>query len=178
MREVTKLTDNKFLNLYSVKDPQNHVNGYQYAERLGINSIAFICYDRKTKMFLLNNEYKPPVNAKLLGAFGGSIDKDKTHQQIVVDEVKEEAGFEVSHADIVFMGGYFVSTQMNQFCNLYLVYVDRAKQGERQPENKIEAMAIPTWMTEDEIMRAMDWKAITIISRAKWMKLFHKKVVA
>ena len=165
MREVTKLTDNKFLNIYSVKDVDKHINGYQYAERLGKDSVAFVCYDRKIDKYLVNHEQKPPVNAFIDTAFGGSIDKNRSHQQIVVEEVKEEAGFEVNESDLVYIGGYFVSTQMNQFCHLYLVTVDREKQGERKPENKVEESASTVWLTEKEIMQGMDWKAIVIISK-------------
>jgi len=171
---MTKLTDNKFLNLYSVKDPENHVSGYQYAERRGIDSVAFICYDVKTQKFLLNNEYKPPVDLFMCGAFGGSMDKSgKTAIEIVKEELREEAGFQVNDSDIFSIGEYFVSTQMNQFCYLYLAIVNREKQGERHPENKIEAMAETEWLTVNEVMETMDWKAIAIMSKAKWMGMIE-----
>ena len=41
----------------------------------------------------------------------------------------------------------------------------------RQPENACEALAEPTWMTESEIIDGDDWKAITIINKAKVMGL-------
>jgi len=56
---------------------------YTYAERLGINSVAFILYDKnKSDCFGLIYENKPPLDEvnkkemKLTTAFGGSIDKD------------------------------------------------------------------------------------------------------
>lgn len=159
-------------------DPDKHVKGYQYAERLGVDSIAFICYDPILEMFLLNNEYKPPVDMFITGAFGGSIDKNKGLRDIVVDEAKEEAGFVVEANSGIYgvweVGKVLVSTQMNQFCYLFLVSVDRKKQAEREPENAIEAMAKTVWMREDEIAGLEDWKAITIVARAKRTGVFEQ----
>lgn len=168
MRVVKQLTDNKFINLKEVQDPSNNVKQYQFAERRGVDSVAFICYDINSDSFLLNKEFKPPINSFLLGAFGGSLDKDKTHSEIVIGEVKEEAGFVVSEENVHYVGKVMVSTQMNQFCHLFLVEVNRNRQQEREPENAIEAMAETEWMEwEDERLAEMeDWKPLAIIFKA------------
>lgn len=166
MRKVEQLTDNKFVNIKSIQDPKNHVNGYQFAERKGIDSVAFVCYDPRINKILLNNEYKPPKNRFILGAFGGSKDKDKDLIDIVIDEVKEEAGFIVSKDNIKLVGRSFVSTQMNQYCYLYLVTVDKEDQQEREPENAIEAMAETKWVNPSDINKLEDWKAITILAKS------------
>lgn len=90
MRTIENLTDCKFLNLRKVIDPENNVRGYFFSERLGKDSIAFVCYDINAQQILLNQEYKPPIDEFVLGAFGGSIDKDQTLFEIVKAEVKEE----------------------------------------------------------------------------------------
>lgn len=166
-RNVESLTDNRFLNIKQVVDPSKGCRGYQFAERRGQDSIAFICYDKNTNKFLVNGEYKPPVDEFIDGAFGGSLDKDVSMVEIVMGEVKEEAGFVVGENDIVPVGRSFVSTQMNQYCYLYLVYVDKADQQEREPENAIEALAETKWVTTDEINFSDDWKAITTIVKAR-----------
>jgi len=170
MRIVKKLTDNRFLNIKEVKDPENNVRGYQFAERLGKDSIAFICWDRATGEFLLNQEYKPPINEFILGAFGGSMDKDKSPEEIVIAEVKEEAGFTVTDLQVYHVGEVMVSTQMNQMCQLYMVEIDKSKQEEREPENAIEAMAETKWVTcdnDDILGKLKDWKPLVIISMAQ-----------
>ena len=173
MKNIKKLTDNKLLNLYEICDPENHVQGYQFAERRGVDSIAFICYDPRKEKFLLNREFKPPISSFILGAFGGSIDKDKKPEEIVLDEVREEAGFVVSPEDIKLVGRVFVSTQMNQWCSLYIVFVDRDKQTNREPENAVEAMAQTHWVAWSEfaLSKLRDWKPITIISLAHWKNI-------
>ena len=173
MRTVKQLTNNKFLNLKEVYDPENHCKGYQFAERRGVDSVAFICYDSFVEEFLLNQEFKPPINQMILGSFGGSFDKNKEPVDIVIDEVKEEAGFVVTKNDVKFVGKVLVSTQMNQYCYLYIVMVDKDKQVEREPENKIEAMAKISWHPwDDNIYQLEDWKPITIISMAH-----HKEII-
>ena len=169
MRIVKQITDNKFINLKEVKDPEKHISGYQFAERLGKDSVAFICWDISgSEQFLLNKEYKPPVDLFILGAFGGSMDKDKSPEQIVIDEVREEAGFDVDENAVHYVGKVMVSTQMNQFCRLYVVKVDKGAQKERKPENEVEAMATTEWvhMGSTELAELRDWKPAAIIFMA------------
>ena len=167
MRTEEKLTDNKFVNLKQVKHPEKNVGCYQFAERLGVDSIAFICYDKASGKFLVNKEYKPPVDQFVSGAFGGSMDKAQKPIDIAIGEIKEEAGFSVKASDVYSLGSVFVSTQMNQFCMLFLAIVDASDQGEKEPENAIEAMATTRWITYDDVMALQDWKAITIVAKAK-----------
>lgn len=171
-RIVESLTDNRFLNIKQVVDPSKGCKGYQFAERRGQDSIAFICYDKDTNEFLVNREYKPPVDQFIDSAFGGSLDKDVSKIEIVIAEVREEAGFVVDKNNVIEVGRSFVSTQMNQYCFLYFVYVDKTKQQEREPENAIEALAETKWVTIDEINRSDDWKSIAIVAKAKDQGLF------
>jgi len=166
-RNVQKLTDIKFLNLYQMQDPDNNVGNFFYAERLGKDSVAFIGYDADAELFLVNKEYKPPVNKFITGAFGGSLDSDLPPARIVEQEVREEAGFEVDSSNVRYLGRVFVSTQMNQYCFLFLVSLSQKDQKDRQPENAIEAMATTKWVKEEEIYKMEEWKPITIVSLAK-----------
>ena len=172
MRVIKKLTDSKFLNIFSIKDPSKGVGNYLYAERLGKDSVAFVCVDRNDpSQIFLNKEYKPPVDKFVLGAFGGSNDKDKSFVGIVIDEVREEAGFIVTEKDVKELGKCLVSTQMNQYCYLFVVFVDKDKAREREPENEIEAMAEVEWVDESEIASLDDWKSIVILNKAKNLSL-------
>lgn len=152
---------NKFLTIKEwVKGEQT----YYYAERLGKDSIAFILRDRNTGKFGLVKEFKPPLNEYLVTAFGGSLDKNIPQTDLVRDEVREEAGYIM--ADISYLGRSFVSTQMNQFCYLYLADITEAKEVPKEPQNAMEAMASIAWLTKDQILRGEDWKAITILTKA------------
>jgi len=167
MRVIKQITNNKFLNIKEVSDPNMGCKGYQFAERRGVDSIAFICYDKSTNKFLLNNEATPPLGLFLIRAFGGSLDKDVVHEEIVKGEVEEEAGYEVELKQIKSLGKCFVSTQMNQYCYLYLVLVSDKNKTERKPENACEALAETVWLSEEDIVDGDDWKAIAILNKAK-----------
>jgi len=166
-REIKQLTDLKFLNIKEIKDPENNVGRYLFAERLGVDSVAFIGYSPSDNEFLVNKEYKPPISAFITGAFGGSMDKAVPPSDIVLGELREEAGFEVNPKDINYLGRVMVSTQMNQFCFLFLAILDKKDQKDRQPENAIEAMATTKWVKEEEIYRMEEWKPIAIVAIAK-----------
>ena len=80
----------------------------------------------------------------------------------------------VDKKDIKELGKCFVSTQMNQFCYLYLVFVNKQDQGEKHPENESEALSKTDWFTLGEIqgdMNLEDWKTLTIISKAQVQKV-------
>lgn len=159
--------------LYST--PKDYISikerdGYYYAERYGKNSIAFILYDKNRKEHWgLIEEYKPSVDARIITAFGGSLDKDgKTVKEICKEEVLEEAGFSVELSDIKYCGAKLVSTQMNQICYLFLVNVTNKEQVGRQPQNAIEEEAIVMWRTTNDILHDknfMCWKTESILNR-------------
>ena len=169
MRIIKQITDNKFLNIKEVFDDVKYCHGYQFAERRGKDSIAFIGWDieqeHKDAPFLLNCEFTPPTNEFLYRAFGGSLDKAKDKIEIVIEEVREECGYEITARRVAELGNMFVSTQMNQRCYLYFVNLTGAKSVGRKPENKIEAMATLSYRTKQQILDGDDWKAIVILTK-------------
>lgn len=151
---------------------------YYFSERAGIDSVAFILYDRKIDKFCAVNERKPPLDetrednkAFLVTAFGGSLDEaDCTPLEIVIREAKEESGSDITADDILPLGKVMVSTQSNQFCHLYLVIVNADKMGETDPQNEIEAEATLEWFNREDAYDYEDWKLITIIAKAESKK--------
>ncbi|SHO81227.1 hypothetical protein MNB_SV-15-761 [hydrothermal vent metagenome] len=149
---------------------------YIYAERVGIDSIAFILYDKNKNRFALIQESKPPLDTNeylvsLVTAFGGSMDIDITPQEICKIEVEEEAGYEVELEKIHFVGESLVSTQMSQICKLFLVDVtdnQKTKKAEYEIENKHQDDSI-IWLNRDEVMDNGDWKSIYIISKMDYL---------
>lgn len=154
--------ENKFLK---IKKYTSMLGEYFYAERLGKDSIAFILYDKNIGHFGLINEFKPPIDEFLLTAFGGSLDKDgKSFLDIVKAEIREESGY--VGGKIKSCGKYFVSTQMNQFCYLYLVDVTKAKFVGKEPETYWESISTVEWVTRNRVIEGQCWKAVTIIARS------------
>lgn len=166
--------ENKFLK---IKKADNHE--YFYAERLGVDSVAFILQklvregDKLVRHYGLIKEFKPPIGEFVITAFGGSIDKNKSLTEIVIEEAKEEAGYVVTPYHIFPHGKRFVSTQMNQWCYLFLVDVTNIEQGEREPETYLESVAEVVWLKKEDIndYDFQDWKAQAILSTVfEWNK--------
>jgi len=148
---------NDFLHIFQTDD------GYVYAQRKGKDSVAFILHDSTSGLYGLIQEYKPPINEWLVTAFGGSIDCDRSLVEIVRQEVWEEAGYKVTPGHIRFMGKHFVSTQMNQFCYLFLVDVSGYMK-ETKPEtgDTFEKRSMPVWIDDSQLLDTQCWKAKTI----------------
>jgi len=145
---------------------------YYYACRGGDDSVAFVLFDRSTQEVAVISERKPPLDSRmgepvfLKTAFGGSIDKPHSIEQIVMEECKEEAGFTVHSKDVHHLGRVMVSTQMNQFCELFIVFVDKHNEGDKEPENVMESLATTQWLSIDSVYDLEDWKSITILTKA------------
>lgn len=159
---------------FSVKQ----VNGsYVYGERIGVDSIAFVLYDRSKRIdrFGLINERKPSLNefnkhfdgdVYMTTAFGGSIDSEYSFKEIVQIETKEESGYSVELDRITSLGSVLVSTQMNQMCHLYMVDVTNLLQGEKDLGPGEEGSNV-LWISEMAVYGGQDWKAITILTKFK-----------
>lgn len=140
--------------------------GYEYVERKGKDSVAFILTDG-TK-YGLTHEFKPPLQEWLITAFGGSIDRDTNLRDLVIAECLEETGYSVDGLE--FMGKHFVSTQMNQYCYLFLVYVSVKKDVVRKTLDAIELKATTIWLDEMQILDIACWKAklISYLHKQDW----------
>lgn len=154
------MNENKFLKIKHYIDKGC---SYYYAERLGRDSIAFILHDRNSGKFGLIKEFKPPIDDFLITAFGGSLDKEISMEEIVVEEVHEEAGY--TNAQISYAGRSFVSTQMNQFCYLYLVDVTYAKSVPRIHLSVMDDKSTVEWLHKTQVISGDCWKAITILTK-------------
>lgn len=146
--------------------------GFTYAERKGINSIAFILVSKDAKdaqSFGVIREWKDPIEQFVVTAFGGSIDKPEYKDDLellVHEEVQEESGFDVTAEDIWYVGKVLCSTQMNQFVHLFVVRVDKENQGPKTTDNPTELKAEVIWTSPQQLAKLEDWKAITIYSKA------------
>lgn len=141
---------------------------YEYSERPGMDSIAFVLYDRDSGKVGLINESKPPLDertgseATLTTAFGGSIDMDKAPIEICRVEVEEEAGYTVPLDHMYLVGTTMVSTQSSQMMHAYLVDITGLEKTDTT-ESKLHETV---WMTPNEVIDNDDWKSIYICAKA------------
>lgn len=171
-----------FLNVRSAE-----TTPYFYAERKGIDSVAFILVDNnRPDKYGVFNERKPPMDARygelyfVETAFGGSndmIDDAKYlsmsdseviehFQKLVKIETREECGYDIEVDRINFVSRELVSTQMNQWAYMFVVDVTDVKQGKSAPQNAEEAMGSIRWKNFKQVQQMNDWKTKTILFTA------------
>lgn len=154
---------------------------YEYSERPGMDSIAFILYDFNENLFGLIHESKPSLDermnelAMMTTAFGGSIDVDLPYREICQKEVLEEAGYQVPLNRIYSIGTTLVSTQMSQLCEGFLVDItgiSKTHLAEYETSDDIEfSRNRVVWMTDVDLLKNSDWKSIWIVARAHYKGL-------
>jgi nicotinamide phosphoribosyltransferase len=161
---VTK-DGNPFLTVKRARD------NYIYSERGGVNSIAFILYDNKSKKIALIHEEKPPRDeiekkkVNMTTAFGGSIDTIHSYKEICQIEVREESGYIVPLDKIHSIGLTLVSSQMSQLVEGFLVDVtDIEKTMLAEHESNSHETVI--WLSYNDMMKNNDWKSIWIYSQS------------
>ena len=155
---------------------------YHYGERKGVDSVAFILFDKSEEntKYCLTRETKPPLDefsedgeVFVTTAFGGSQDEigsaeyielpeDKKlslMKSISIKECAEEAGYKVPEESSIFLGKVLLSTQMNQYVYCFAFDVTGIEFTGRDPQDRGEEKAELVWgdrkfIVESECMKA------------------------
>ena len=140
---------------------------YNYGERLGKNSISVIIYDPEKEKYGLIQEIKPPLYQegifKVVTAAGGSIDKNKSLKEIVLDEIEEEYGYKTDSKDLIFVGESMATPQMSEINNMFLVNIENAIKVDRNLEEGENSEVV--WLTKEEALKVMDAKVGAIFNK-------------
>lgn len=175
-KEVYASPKDKWLKVFMVVDPDNpEDDGYFYCERKGKDSVAFLLLDRDNldKPFICLEQYSSSYDQFIKGAYTGSLDKeDKSIEEIVQEEVKEEAGFNVEMDMINALGNMVVSSHSSERVNLYLVDVTGLQWEGKAPENIFEKNMRQIKMNKKEVFKHCEWKANMIVARADDMDIY------
>ena len=170
-KEVYASPKDKWLKVFMTVDPENPEDeGYFYCERRGVDSVAFLLLDRdkESKPFICLEQFSSSISKFTKGAYTGSLDKDdKTLEEIVQEEVKEEAGFNVELDSIHPLGKMVVSSHSSEQVNLYLVDVTGLQWEGKAPEGVFEENMRDIRMNKDEIKKHCEWKAQMIVQRSE-----------
>lgn len=165
----------KYLSVLEIKDPQGEYGSYFYVQRMGQNSVAFICYDPTRQeadgRLLILRQWHGPLSVFVDGAFTGSLDKeDKSVLEILSEELVEEAGIHFSSLDhlknsTAYKGAHPVSANTDEMVHLFIVNVSTATKKPIQPENIFEANTRRFWTDRKYIQSKCEWRSQLILSQ-------------
>lgn len=114
------------------------------------SSVAIILYNKEKDTTILVKQFRPAVHFKnqdpyMIELVAGRIDEDNSKKNIIIKEVKEEAGYEIK--DVQFLKRFFSSPGANtEFVYLYLGYIsdkNKISDGGGDENENIEVIEIP-----------------------------------
>lgn len=150
---------------------------FTYFERLGVDSIAFLIFERQADGLIklgVIKELKPSLIERfnkdvfIPTAFGGSQDKISREEylrlsddqrldfmkNLAMTECKEESGFEINDLDRCYFTGIdFLSSQMNQLVYNFAFDITGLENTGTIPFNKYEAMSEVLWFYPEDFIR-------------------------
>ena len=155
-----------WLTVYSQhKQDDDPDDGYFWVKRGGTDSVAFLLYDSDLKKYGAIKCFHGPTKTWQVRAFTGSLDKpEKSLEEILKDEVIEEAGYEVDSDRIRDLPGYYVGHNTDEKVNLYVVDITGMERKTPEFENDFEENTEIYWMSGTSMIRkSPDWKVGIII---------------
>lgn len=178
-----QLKTTKYLSLFKTKQ------GFIYAQRRNINSVAVLCY-KKVKnnyFFLIRYQPLPVVNTikhfKWNDCFAcpitGSFEKNKTPLAIALNEIYEEANLKASKKHLVSKCKYVATTQMNETVFCFLFNVTSLKPiNKKQGDGSIfENVSYNKWLTYKQVKNILKSNndKLYLSSLPICLKLFEEK---
>lgn len=116
------------------------------------NSVAILIYNKDSDSFVLVKQFRPAVFLSNNDGYSyelcaGIIDKDKSDEQIAVEEVLEETGYVVKPSDLIRITSFYTSVGFaGSKQTLYFVEVanaNRSSSGGGIDTEKIEVVHLP-----------------------------------
>ncbi|MBY0540856.1 MAG: NUDIX hydrolase, partial [Campylobacterales bacterium] len=130
--EISELKDTKFIHPIKVTFNQNGKNKTWEAVR-SHNSVAILLYHVEKKAFLLVKQFRVPVflndNSKTFTyeLCAGLVDKDKSLEEIVQEEIDEECGYHVELNNISKITSFHTNVGISGACQyLYFAKIDES----------------------------------------------------
>jgi hypothetical protein len=156
----------KWLTVKMIFDPKEKGKEFFFVERLGKDSVAFILVDnnRERDKYQILSQYSSPYKRFIEGTFTGSLDKPElSKEEIVIEEVKEEAGYDVDKSKLQLISSEEVGSSINEIVYLYIVDITGLEQQIREPENIFEQNMSRKWVDIEYINSKCEWKSKLII---------------
>ena len=129
---TSELKDTKFVHPVKITYKQNGIKKDWEAVK-SFDSVAVLLYHEEKNAFLLVKQFRPPVylndKSKLCTyeLCAGIVDKDKSLEEIVKEEIDEECGYDVPLETIERITSFYTNVGVSGGCqNLYYAKIDES----------------------------------------------------
>ncbi|MBB5022717.1 NUDIX hydrolase [Desulfurispira natronophila] len=144
---------------------------WEYASRVNCEgAVIVLIYHRDTHRYLMVEQFRPPVNMRVLEFPAGLIDPGETPIQTAVRELREEAGVEATPEDLIELGSAYSSVGMSdEKVYFYAIIVSsntRILPSELQGA-EFENGLVSRWVSEIDVLQTRAAKAQSILARFK-----------
>jgi UDP-sugar diphosphatase len=158
--EISELKDTKFIHPFKLSYKQNGKNKTWEAIR-SHNSVAVLLYHTQKNAFLLVKQFRAPVflndSSKTFTyeLCAGLVDKNKSLEEIVKEEIDEECGYKVDLNDIIKITSFYTSVGISGACQyLFFAKIDdsmKIHEGGGINDEEIEVMYLPIEKSDEFI---------------------------
>lgn len=142
------------------------------------NSVSILLYHTQKNAFLLVKQFRVPVYLNdqsktfTYELCAGLVDKDKSLEEIVVEEVDEECGYKVDIKDIQKVTSFFTNVGISGACqHLYFAKIDESMKihsGGGINDEQIELYFLPLEKTDNFIFDESKAKTPGLIFSLYW----------
>jgi hypothetical protein len=160
----------KWITIFKTEDPATPEKfDFYFVQKLGKDSVRFLLLDLNSETpFGCLRQYSSPYGKFINGCFTGSLDKpEKSVEDIVLEEVKEESGFEVGLNRLHKVSSETLGSITNETVHLFIVNVTGLEVVKKDPENLFEANMETLWMGLDEVFEKCEWSAKYLVAALK-----------
>ena len=158
--KISELKDTKYIHPLKVTFLQNGKNKTWEAVK-SHNSVAVLLYHVEKKAFLLVKQFRVPVflndNSKTFTyeLCAGLVDKDKSLEEIVQEEIDEECGYFVELKNISKITSFYTNVGISGACQyLFFAKIDESMKihdGGGVNDEEIELMFLPIEQVDEFI---------------------------
>ncbi|UCZ56972.1 NUDIX hydrolase [Desulfurispirillum indicum] len=144
-------------------------DGWEYVSRVQCEgAVIVLIHNRDTGLYLMVEQYRPPVAQRVLEFPAGLIDAGETPLQTAVRELREEAGIDAQPGELLDLGYVYSSVGMSdEKIFFFAITIDNSR--EVHPLNLQGAEAhhglVSRWVPEEAVLTSKAAKAQSILAR-------------